>query len=100
MKRRHIPERTCAGCGSKRKKEELVRFSIQKKDGVFELDEKGCSTGRGIYSCANMECLVELLRRASKGKIRHLRGIDKDRVEVAVRRAMEKLKDDDTKVQR
>jgi predicted RNA-binding protein YlxR (DUF448 family) len=46
------PVRTCAGCGRKASKYELVRFVAE--DGVLAPSERG--EGRGVYTCRRLSC--------------------------------------------
>ncbi len=52
---RHIPERTCAGCGEKRPKRDLVRI-VRTPQGKLLVDASGKSPGRGAYLCGNSSC--------------------------------------------
>jgi predicted RNA-binding protein YlxR (DUF448 family) len=47
----HTPTRTCAGCGRKAPKDELVRFAAA--DGVLVEAAHG---GRGVYTCRRLAC--------------------------------------------
>ena len=46
------PLRTCAGCGRKRSKSELVRFVV--KAGL--LTPGRSEPGRGVYTCRRLAC--------------------------------------------
>jgi uncharacterized protein len=46
------PTRTCAGCGRKAPKQELVRFVAT--DGALVQSDGG--TGRGAYTCRRLSC--------------------------------------------
>ena len=54
-KTRHIPERTCVGCGQKRPKGELVRV-VRTPQGALILDVTGKNPGRGAYLCHQPVC--------------------------------------------
>ena len=54
LKPRHIPQRSCVVCRSKRDKRELVRLVCS--DNGVEVDPKGKKTGRGAYLCPKLEC--------------------------------------------
>ncbi len=45
-------ERTCAGCGRKAPKAELIRFVG--RDGVLTPGAK--APGRGVYTCRRLQC--------------------------------------------
>ena len=49
-RKRHIPERTCVACGSKRPKHELVRIASSSQ-GQVSVDSTGKAPGRGAYVC-------------------------------------------------
>ncbi len=56
-----MPERSCAGCGSKKPKAELVRFIV--KEGALSPDPEKTGHGRGAYICPRRECLKEAYRK-------------------------------------
>ena len=47
---RHIPERTCVSCGSKKPKRELLRIACSPQGGL-SVDATGKAPGRGAYVC-------------------------------------------------
>lgn len=53
------PVRTCAGCGRKAPKSELVRFTAP--DGLLTAGEK--LPGRGVYTCRRLSCYERALSR-------------------------------------
>jgi predicted RNA-binding protein YlxR (DUF448 family) len=53
------PVRTCAGCGRKAPKSELVRFTAP--EGVLTAGEK--LPGRGVYTCRRLSCYERALSR-------------------------------------
>jgi predicted RNA-binding protein YlxR (DUF448 family) len=55
----HVPTRTCAGCGRKAPKAELVRFG--ERDGALARDER--ATGRGVYTCRRLACFERARER-------------------------------------
>jgi uncharacterized protein len=55
------PTRTCAGCGRKAPKRELLRFTAP--DGVLENSPRG--PGRGAYTCPRLACFERALERRS-----------------------------------
>lgn len=52
---RHIPERTCVGCGQKRPKKDLVRI-VRTPQGGLLVDFTGKNPGRGAYLCHDSSC--------------------------------------------
>ena len=46
-RRKHIPQRTCAGCRSVLEKRSLIRI-VRTSDGI-EIDLTGKKAGRGVY---------------------------------------------------
>ncbi|HHB76750.1 MAG TPA: DUF448 domain-containing protein [Desulfobulbus sp.] len=58
MRRRHVPMRTCKGCGVKRPQRELRRFVVEK--GVMV--ESRIFPGRAVYCCRQETCLERLLK--------------------------------------
>lgn len=53
------PVRTCAGCGRKAPKSELVRFTAP--DGLLTAGET--LPGRGVYTCRRLSCYERALSR-------------------------------------
>jgi len=53
---KHVPTRTCIGCGTARAKRELVRI-VRAPDGSVSADPTGRRAGRGAYVCADPACL-------------------------------------------
>lgn len=49
-RKRHIPERTCVACGSKKPKRDLVRIASSPQ-GQVSVDPSGKAPGRGAYVC-------------------------------------------------
>jgi predicted RNA-binding protein YlxR (DUF448 family) len=66
VKRGHVPERTCVGCGRKTAKASLVRFAAA-PDGTVRLDRLGVLPGRGAYVCGPA-CMAQALRRDRLGR--------------------------------
>jgi uncharacterized protein len=60
---RHVPERTCVGCRTKRPKAQLIRVVRGLNGTTIELDHAARRPGRGAYSCAADRCWQEGLRR-------------------------------------
>ncbi len=63
-KSRHVPERTCAACGQKRSKRELVRI-VRTPQGTVLVDVTGKSPGRGTYLCASPPCWERAVQKGS-----------------------------------
>ncbi len=59
---KHVPTRTCASCGSKSGKREMVRI-VRLPEGRIEIDLTGRKPGRGTYLCRSVECWQQALRR-------------------------------------
>jgi uncharacterized protein len=57
---RHIPVRTCAGCGRRAPKAELVRLVA--RDGVLVEAAPG-APGRGVYTCRRLSCFERAASR-------------------------------------
>ena len=54
-KPRHIPERSCIACGSKKPKGDLIRL-VRTPDGAVRADATGRANGRGVYLCRLARC--------------------------------------------
>jgi len=57
---RHVPIRTCAGCGRRAPKRELIRLVA--RDGVLVEAEPG-APGRGVYTCRRLSCFERAASR-------------------------------------
>lgn len=68
---KHVPERSCVACRTKRPKRELVRV-VRTPEGSVKADPGGRADGRGAYLCQKRECWVESL---SKGKLKAALGV-------------------------
>ena len=90
MRVRHIPTRTCLGCGRKRAKHEMVRI-VRTAEAAVEVDRTGKRAGRGGYLCPRPTCwetgilregrLERLLRGAiapesRKALMEHVQGME------------------------
>lgn len=67
------PERMCAACHTRRKKQELLRF-VRAADGAIVPDVGGKRQGRGAYLCRSAVCIKKArksrsLERALKGTL-------------------------------
>lgn len=60
MRRKHVPQRTCVGCGTIRPKREMVRIVRTPDEGV-KIDESGKASGRGAYLCQEKKCWEKAL---------------------------------------
>lgn len=56
MKVKKIPQRTCIGCKSVKPKKELIRM-VRTPEGEVLVDPTGKKSGRGVYTCPNLDCL-------------------------------------------
>lgn len=86
---KHVPQRTCVGCGSTTAKRELIRL-VRGPSGAVEPDPSGKRPGRGAYLCHNPECWE---RATKKGRLEHaLRTkLSTDAREVLLQYAAERL---------
>jgi predicted RNA-binding protein YlxR (DUF448 family) len=71
LRLKHVPERSCVACRTKRPKRELVRV-VRSPEGAVKADPGGRANGRGAYLCPKRECWVEGL---SKGKLKIALGV-------------------------
>ena len=63
-KQRHIPERTCIGCGRVQPKRLMVRV-VRTVEGRVEADPTGKKSGRGAYLCKDWQCWDKALKRSA-----------------------------------
>lgn len=60
MRRGHVPQRTCRGCGRKAPRTDLLRF-VAVGGGLVE-DQRGDLAGKGIYCCNHITCRERLAK--------------------------------------
>ena len=65
---KHVPLRSCAACGQRLPKRELIRI-VRTIEGRVEVDPTGKKAGRGTYLCPREECWEQGLR---KGRLDHV----------------------------
>ncbi|MDD2401636.1 MAG: YlxR family protein [Clostridia bacterium] len=61
MKVKKIPMRMCVGCMEMKTKKELIRI-VRTSENEVILDSTGKKPGRGVYICANKDCLNKALK--------------------------------------
>jgi predicted RNA-binding protein YlxR (DUF448 family) len=59
---KHVPERTCCACGSKKPQSELRRVASA-GGAPPQLDASGKAQGRGAYLCFDVACIEKALQR-------------------------------------
>ena len=59
---KHIPIRTCIGCGKKDDKSNLYKI-VKTKDNQIFLDSTQKSDGRGAYICKNISCFEKMTKK-------------------------------------
>ncbi len=64
---REEPKRSCIGCKSVKKKEELLRFVLS-PDGTALPDLLSRLPGRGAYTCLNMACIRDAVAKKQFGR--------------------------------
>ena len=60
-----VPIRTCAGCGRRAPKAELLRFAAS--DGELTPSPKG--PGRGVYTCRRLACFERAVEKRAFNRI-------------------------------
>ncbi len=63
-RQKHIPERTCVLCRTRRAKRDLVRI-VHLTEGGVVVDETGKRKGRGAYLCRQQACWTLALKRGA-----------------------------------
>lgn len=81
---KHVPIRTCVGCGEKKPKGELLRI-VKGVDGSVFVDPSGKRSGRGAYICFNLDCLESALKKKALQKSLEVEQIDRFIIEEAKR---------------
>lgn len=68
MRRKHVPQRTCIGCGETGDKRSLIRI-VRTPEGSIEIDLTGKKSGRGAYLCRKVACWQKALVKGSVGRV-------------------------------
>jgi len=76
---RHVPIRMCIGCGSRRKKGDLIRF-VRGDSGSVSINSKNLA-GRGVYLCPDLACL-----NAARKKMRRTGFLESGDIEILISR--------------
>ncbi len=71
--KKHVPQRTCIGCGQVEAKRGLMRV-VRTPEGRVVADPTGKKAGRGAYLHQERECWVQVLR--AHGRIEHALNMD------------------------
>lgn len=59
---KHMPRRTCVGCGAVSAKRTLIRI-VRSPEGEIQQDPTGKKPGRGAYLCPNRRCWEQALKK-------------------------------------
>ena len=78
MPGKHIPQRTCVGCGDVQGKRQLMRV-VRAPDGRVQLDPTGKANGRGAYVHERLGCWQQALRGRLSHALKVERLSDEDR---------------------
>lgn len=68
MKQHKIPERMCVACRQMRPKNQLLRIVNDPERGSV-IDASGKAGGRGVYVCADKECITRTLKNKGFAKV-------------------------------
>ena len=67
-----VPIRTCAGCRSRRRQEELIRvLSGEDGDVIVDPGPRGATKGRGAYVCPDPSCIKKAMKVGFKKALRY-----------------------------
>ena len=58
--------RSCAGCGARRQKSEMIRVGAA--EGIVAVSARGKVPGRGAYVCPDLECLRKAKKSGSMSR--------------------------------
>jgi uncharacterized protein len=67
VRQKHVPLRTCLGCGESGAKRELARI-VRRPDGSIVVDPTGKQPGRGAYIHRNAGCWAKVV---AGGRLAH-----------------------------
>ncbi len=88
---RHIPFRMCIGCGSRRKKDEMIRF-VQDASGSIVTGIKNLQ-GRGFYLCSDLACLDTA--RKKMRRVSFLKSVDLEELRSRITREKGKQEEEE-----
>ena len=91
MRAKHVPVRTCIGCGTARPKRELVRI-VRTSEGTVVADPSGRRAGRGAYLDPDPACLEKGV--AGGALIRALQTAVSEEQRAALRKEVGRLADE------
>ena len=86
MRPKHIPQRTCVGCGETKPKGELIRI-VRTESGSVAIDPTGRRSGRGVYLCNAKSCWLMGLKKE------HLDRALRTRIAAEDRRGLEQYRE-------
>lgn len=78
---RHVPQRSCVGCGETGAKRGFVRV-VRTPGGTVEIDPTGKKSGRGAYVCQRVECWQAALKKDRLGHALRTSLSEADRAEL------------------
>jgi predicted RNA-binding protein YlxR (DUF448 family) len=78
---KHVPVRTCAGCGRRAPRGELIRLTAGPGGGLA-IDVAGRRPGRGAYLCPERRCLESALKRRRLERSLRVHLTDDQRTEI------------------
>jgi len=81
VRQKHIPQRTCVGCGKVQPKRQMVRV-VRTLSGTVEVDPTGKRSGRGAYLCQDPDCWEKALRRSTLDRALKVEVSPQDREEL------------------
>ena len=80
-RQKHVPERTCVGCGQTQPKRQMVRV-IRTLEGRVEVDPTGKKSGRGAYLCKKGDCWDRAIQRGALSRALKIELLPEDREEL------------------
>lgn len=81
MRQKHVPQRSCVGCGETQAKRQMVRV-VRTLSGKVQVDRTGKMAGRGAYLCARVECWEKAVQKSALGRALKVELTPEDREEL------------------
>ncbi|HEX2988832.1 MAG TPA: YlxR family protein [Chloroflexota bacterium] len=81
LRQKHIPQRTCVGCGQLQAKRQMVRV-VRTVEGPVVVDPTGKRTGRGAYLCKKTACWDMAMQKSSLNRALKTEVSSEDREEL------------------
>jgi predicted RNA-binding protein YlxR (DUF448 family) len=81
VRQKHVPQRTCVGCGLVQPKRQMVRV-VRTLSGRVEMDPTGKLSGRGAYLCKKADCWEKAMQKSALSRALKVEVVPEDKEEL------------------